>query len=197
MLVQSTSSTTVGESEMLKIIISVITLVLSIINLGYAIAIFRYKNKKDDHLKAKDLRIAAFNNLIIAPNLSLFFEFFTKIEDELQKLLNPEISDKDKQLLNQFMVQELIVLRLRLLDLFRAISYQMYDRAKSTLDNIVDDITNKMFDESLNLSNQEEFREHILGPLSMSRTAVLTQLVAFDGSEDPPSSTGLSVIPKL
>lgn len=184
-----------ADDEMFRNILSLLTLVLSIINLIYAAFIFAYKNKKDDRLKEKDIRASAFYNLIISPNIGIFYDFFNLIEHELRKLRDPELSMDEKLRINEFVKDQMSHLRLRFIDLFRAVSYRLYSRSITSLDKLVDQITNDIFDEKVDLSDSDVFQDRVLRRLSLCRTSIVTQMHGFDGSEDPVDSYRLSVTP--
>ena len=141
--------------EVIRTIATIVTVVLASTNLVYAIKIFRYKDKKEDSQKEKDIRAAAFKNIILDKGLDAFFEFFKTIETRLLELRETSISLERKQEINQFVIDQANELRQGFVDTIRSVSENLSDRILRHRDPTTDRITEEIFNEDCDLSDQQ------------------------------------------
>lgn len=183
--------------EIIRTIGTLVTVVVSLINLIYAIKIFRYKDKKEDAQKQRDIRTAAFKNLILDQTSEHLFVYFKNLESELLKLRQSGISTDEKQRINQYVIEQSAELRRDFVDSMRAVSDNLYDQILKNLDRMSDSFTNDIFNDDIDFSNYAVFDMRISNCLSATRTNILKCLIAFDGAEDDLPATGLSILAPL
>ena len=194
---QESSPQSYNWHEIVRTIGTLITVVVSLINLIYAIKIFHYKDKKEDAQKQKDIRAAAFKNLILDQTSERLFAYFKNVESELLKLRQSDIDTSEKQRINQYMIDQSAEIRREFVDSMRAVSDNLYDQILRYLDRMSDSFTNDIFNEDIDLSNHAIFDARISNCLSSTRTNILRSLIAYDGTEDELPATGLSILPPI
>lgn len=170
--------------ETIKVIASCLTLFLAITNLGFVIYFFWYKDRKETVVKGRDLRIAAFNNLILNYTLPHFHRFFDDIDSFCAKLRSPNQNPDVLKKVEEEIQGARRHLRQAFIDALRVVDTQLYDKVLGLTDGLIDDnILPAIFDAGINLSDAAMYSRRILEPLSITRTDILRHLFAYDGQE--------------
>lgn len=179
--------------EFIKLIAGVVTLLLAALNTFFAISIFRYKDKKDDETKERDLRSSAFRSLVLDYHLEEFYAFFDNVHIHLQKLGKKNVSLNKKEEINNLIVEELVKVRQDFVSLIQTVSDKLYDQTMKDLDGLVDGFTDTIFDGTVNCADAQVFKQHFSDTLASTRTSIVKRFVTYDGTPDEPVNTGLTI----
>lgn len=182
--------------EIIRTAGTLVTVVLALINLLYAVKIFRHKDKKEDDQKQKDIRAAAFKNLVLDHSLDRFFVYFSEIETKLSELKRKSVSLKTRKEVNEYVLEKSSDLRRNFVDLIRAVSDDLYDDVLSDIDSMSDRFTDDIFQLNLDFSDSTTYDSRISNRLSSTKTTILKRLVEYDGKEDQLLDCGLSILPR-
>ncbi len=167
--------------DWVRTITIILTFVLSIVNLFYAVIIFYYKDKKEDIVKEKDLKVGWFKSLILDYNLEHFHDFFQDTEKQLEKLKVKNITDKRKETINETIKEYQSSLRKKFLDMLLAVDEKLYSDTIDELDKLIDHFTEVMFNPKINLAHQPRFDEEIVKRLTETRTNILKMFFDYKG----------------
>src|SRR5687768_470890 len=113
-------------AELLKVVASLATLLLAIVNLGFVIYFFWYKDRKENLEKSSDRRIEWFRSLILDFTLKDFYAFFSNVEDHCKVLAAGQSSDETKRDVEQSVRTEAQTLRQKFLDPLLAVDEGLY-----------------------------------------------------------------------
>lgn len=159
----------------------VLTFIISIINLVYAIKFFRHKDKKEDDVKDKDLRVSWFKSLILDYNLEHFHKFFQEVDNELQKLKPQKLTAKAKQKIDERIKDKQTFLRKNFIDLLLAVDDNLYELTLKELDNLVDHLTELMLNSDVDLSQPVNFENGISQKIIETKTNMLKIFFDYKG----------------
>ena len=102
--------------DILDIFCKMATIVIAIFNAIFAYKIFWIKDNKDGVEKERDRKIQLLKTLVLDHNFSNFYEIFDKIEDCLQALRQPNLSDSEKGKIDSATADFFIALRRQFYD---------------------------------------------------------------------------------
>lgn len=168
-------------TSLLDIVFKVATILIAVINLGYAFYIFRYKDRKEQNEKEADLNIYWLINLILNHNLHFFYEFINSIEVELSHLKTQGITDETKVGINANVGDQFSTLRIRFIDVLMAVDSNLYSKILDEMDKLQDHITETIFDPGINLSYEPKYQEKLLEAITRSKTDVIRVLFNYRG----------------
>lgn len=164
-----------------EIIEKLSTIIIAACTLVFSFYIYYYQLKKDN----KNLKLDWYKVIIIESKFEDFFGFFENLNLTLNPIKNnPNLSVSDKECINTLMVDDLIKLRLDFITLLLSVDDMLYQCVKTQFDELVDGITTKLSDESVNLSDPEIYDEEISKHISQYRTQILKIFVEFRGDND-------------
>jgi len=157
------------------------TICIALFNAYFAIMIFRLKNKKEEKEKESDRKIQLLKTLVLDHNLKNFYSIFDEIEDELLKLKQPNLIDQDKQQIDSDIQDLFIKLRRKFYDSLIAIDFPLYDSVKKYADDLQTHLTDKIFDNGINLSHCPKYDELIIEPFTNYKSEIIKKLFSYRG----------------
>lgn len=169
------------EKSLLDNICSVASIIIAIANVVLIIFIFRHNNKKDDTDKEKTRRQHLLKTLVLDYNMSKFYSFYQEIHKETNALLVNNLSTEDKSRINENIKEKAIELRHGFIDMFLAIDENLYKMLLSKTDELVDSLTNTIFDEGINLAFKPKYDEEVSKRIRESKTAIIGVLFSYTG----------------
>lgn len=155
--------------------------IIAILNLYFAKKFFNFKNVKDDKDKEKDRKIQWLKSLILDHNLKHFYDFFDKLDAELDKLKQDNLTIEDKKEINAKIAEQFVFLRHKFIDMLLAVDNRLYDTFIESSDNLQDHITTAIFDQGINLTHQTKFDEVIKRKLMETKTEFIKCLFGYRG----------------
>ena len=171
----------VSEKSILDSIYSISTLVIALVNVFLIIFIFLRNNKKDASIVEKNRKINLLKTLILDCNMNKYYSFYMKICRTAKKLKREGLNLSEKELINEQIADYAVELREGFTDLFIAIDKKLYDDILKRTDELIDCLTDKIFDEGINLSHGPKFDEEISTEIRNSKTDILELLFSYSG----------------
>ena len=148
--------------------------------MAFSAYIFYFSTNKDEEKESKNRKTDSLKTIILEHNLKKLFSFYELTMNLMQPLIEKVHSDEDKQNINNNLQNNLTQLRLEFTDLFLAVDKELYNSIKDSTDLLIDDLTNKMFDEGINLNHKPKFDEEITSSISKSKTETVRHLYEFN-----------------
>ena len=168
-------------SKLLDVFFKAAMFILAIINLIYAVVIFKAKTKKDDADKERDRKISYLKTLILDHNLKHFYTFFDAIEIKLTPLKTSALNDEQKRVIHETLSEHFIELRRKFIDSLLAIDRDLYNSILLKTDELQTHLSMTMFDPGINLSHRPKFDEVITENLTTTKTEILKVIFAYRG----------------
>lgn len=169
------------EKSLLDNICSVASIIIAIANVVLIIFIFRHNNKKDDSDKEKTRRQHLLKTLVLDYNMSKLYSFYQEIHKETNALLANNLSNEDKSRINENIKEKAVELRQNFIDMFLAIDDNLYKMLLSKIDELIDSLTNTIFDEGINLAFKPKYDEEVSKRIRESKTAIIGVLFSYTG----------------
>lgn len=158
----------------------VANIIIAVFTLLFSIYIYYITNKKEKEKNSKDRKTDSLKTIILEHNLKNLFSFYENVINIMQPISERNHSDDEKEDINDNLQNTLKQLRLEFTDLFLAVDKKLYDCIKDSTDLLIDDLTNKMFDDGINLSHKPKFEEEITASISKSKTETVKYLYEFN-----------------
>ena len=154
---------------------AIATVIIALFNVFLTFYIF-YKERKDKvAVEDKHSKFEMLRSIILDENIGRLYEFYDVITEECEKLQNSD--DKTtKDEVNNKILSEAKLFRLRFLTLFNVTDTVLYDDLLKICDDLVDGITNSIYDDGLKLTNIPKFDQEIRQRISKNRIEMLSRL---------------------
>lgn len=166
-------------SNIAQVVIAFANLVLA----GYVIFYQIGKDKKTDNDTAKlneqNIKLQWFKELIVQPNMVEIMNFYSNLNTIDTKINSNDLTENEKQDINNFVKAELSKLRKSFVDILFLIDKSFADQLMANLDGLVDDITNAIFNDELKLKNFQVYEKNIGSKISISKSKVISQLYNY------------------
>ena len=172
--------TSVTDLTTLDLFDKISNIIIAIFTLLFTIYIYYITNIKEKEKDSKDRKTDSLKTIILEHNLKNLFSFYENVIKIMQPLSEKAHSDEEKQDINDNLQSDLKQLRLGFTDLFLAVDKKLYDCIKNSTDLLIDDLTNKMFDDGINLTHKPKYEEEITASISKSKTETVRYLYEFN-----------------
>lgn len=154
---------------------AIATVIIAIINVILTLYIFLKERKDKETVEDKHSKFEMLRALILDENIGRLYDFYDVITEECEKLLKSD--DKaTKDEVNNNILSEAKLFRLRFLTLFNVTDSVLYNDLLNICDALVDSITNSIYDEGLKLTNIPKFDQEIRQRISKNRIEMLSRL---------------------
>lgn len=150
-------------------------------NIGFNIYSFRKKNQREDEDRIRKQRLDWLKTLILDSNLTVFFDFFDHVEQELRHLTIPKSGEVEKKLAIEKINDQRIFLRRKFISLLAAVDENLYNCTLEKVDNLIDGFTANIADEGINLKHEPKFEEIIINRIIETRTEIIKEFFKFEG----------------
>lgn len=161
---------------------------IALVNLflaGYLIFYQINKDKKTDNDTAKlneqNIKLQWFKELVVQPNMIGIIEFYSSLNTIDSKINSNDLTDNEKQDINEFVKLELSKLRKSFVDVLFLVDKVFAEQLMKNLDELVDGITNAIFNDELKLKNAVVYEKNIGSKISISKNKVIAQLYNYKG----------------
>ncbi|MPS66649.1 hypothetical protein [Chryseobacterium sp.] len=134
--------------------------------------IFIYTNNKDNRKEENVKKIDFLKVLLLENNSDKFLNFYEQILNLILSRKNNTLLDSEKSILLELINDEHKSFRLKFYDLILPFNAEIYRRIKSASDDLINEITIKVFDPSINYFD-ENYIDVIERKILQSRTEVL------------------------
>ena len=148
--------------------------------LGFTIYIFFFNKNREVEKDQKDRKNEGLKTIILEHNLKFFFSFYEDLYEIIHPVSGKKLTDDEKGALNEEMQNSQRLLRLKFIDLLLAVDKELYAEILANTDQLIDSLTEKLFDDGINLQHPPKFEEEVIKPLSTSKTDSVRVLYAFN-----------------
>ena len=167
---------------------SIAQAIIALLSLGLAAYILIYQkslDKKHDNstalLNEQNIKLQWFKELIIQPNWDSINTFYDKITDYSKSLISNELTYEEKVNINNAFKSESSNLRILFIDVLFLIDPVFGLGVLRNLDELIDSITNDIFDEAVDLSDKPTFERRIGTKISYSKNKLISQIYNYKG----------------
>ena len=141
------------------------------------------KDRKTDNetalLNEQNIKLQWFKELIVQPNLPLITLFYTNLHKIKSKINSNDLSIEEKEDINNFVKAELAKLRKSLIDVLQLVDKKFANELLKNLDELVDLITNAIFNDELKLKNSSVYEKNIGSKISYLKNNLIAQLYNY------------------
>lgn len=168
-------------SDLSQIIIAIANLFLA----GYVIIYQIRKDRKTDNETARineqNIKLQWFKELIVQPNMDTIALFYSNLHTIKDKINSNDLKIAEKEDINNFVKAELVKLRKSFVDVLQLVDKKFADQLLKNLDELIDGITNAIFDDELKLKNPSVYEKNIGSKISYSKNNLISQLYNYKG----------------
>jgi|GEM_PF-2284238 len=175
-------------------IASIANIFIAAVNISLVYYIFVYQRQKDlsskveaNQLHEQAIHLQWFKDLIIQPHLVDINKFYQELHGLDSKintyLIGSAISlpDAAKDELSKFIKLEQSKLRKTFVDVLLGVNRSLYQDVLNNIDQLIDDITNVIFDDNLNLFNKPTYDKEIGSKITYSRNDLISHIFNYKG----------------
>lgn len=156
-------------------ILAIAMAVIALANIFLTIFIFAQGRKDTSDSANKQRKFELVQTLILNNRLPLLYSFYDAVSIECRKLLVKN-DQQTKVAVNETNISLLKRFRQDFIMPFNVVDHELFVGLKATADDLIDGITEVIFDEGINLRHEPKFNEMITEPLSRNRNAMLAFL---------------------
>lgn len=167
--------------SILDTIYKIATVCIAFINVCLVIYIFVRNNNKDNKNSEKNRKMSLLKTLILDYNMKYLYLFFEDLRKETNKLTVANLNNDAKREINEKLLLYGNELRQKFIDPFLAIDSKLYDNILHSIDILLDNMTNSIFDEGINLSHAPKFEELIINKITNTKTHIIKLLFEYSG----------------
>jgi len=168
------------DTDWLDIFSKIASIIIALLGLIFTAYIFRENSRKEKNRDKESKQFDSLKTIILEHNLKHFFSFYENVISDVQPLSKKSLSDNSKRKINDNMVSSLKELRLNFTDLLLAVDNKLYEQIKNNTDDLIDELTETMFDDGINLNHKPKFESEIITKLSTSKTENVRILYTFN-----------------
>ena len=155
------------------------SIVIALFSLIFSVYIFYTQNEKTDESENKSRELNSLKSIILEHNLNWLFVFFDRALEITLVLNEKELTPDEKEDINETLQDELKILRLKFIDLLLAVDEELYKKTMNSFDELLDELTESMFDEGINLRHKPKFEGLIVSSITHCKTEVVKTLYNF------------------
>jgi hypothetical protein len=168
-------------ADLSQVIIAIANLFLA----GYVLLYQIRKDKKIDNetarLNEQNIKLQWFKELIVQPNMDTIATFYSNLHTIKGKINSNDLSVEEKEDINNFVKAELAILRKSFVDVLQLVDKNFADQLLKNLDELVDGITNAIFNDELKLKVSSVYEKNIGSKISYSKNNLISQLYNYKG----------------
>lgn len=165
----------VKSSSVMDSILAIAMAVIALANIFLTFFIFKQGRKDTSESANKQRKFELVQSLILNNRLPLLYLFYDAVLDECRKLL-VKCDQQTKIAVNEANMALLKKFRQDYVMPFNVVDHELFVSLKTTADDLIDGITEVIFDEGINLQYEPKFNEMISEPLSRNRNVMLSKL---------------------
>lgn len=168
----------IEKASVLDTICKISTLCIAVVNVCLIFIIFCKNNSKDE----KKRKLNLFKILIIDYNLKYLYDFFDKLKIETDKLKNNTLDVNGKRAINNEILQLNENVRQKFIDIFLAVDETLYSSILTSIDSLVDNFTENIFNSEIQLNDEDIFLDLITKQMTSTKTCIIKSLFDYSGS---------------
>ena len=152
--------------DFLDISCKIATIIIAGANL-YFVHKFHKTIKKQNMIKS----------LILDYSMKHFYTFFDDITTETEKLKKRNLTADSKSIINDQIIKHERDFENRFITLLLVVDEKLYKSIKTSTDKMIDKFTEAIFDEGINLYNDDQFNSRIKAPMLSTKRIILEKLL--------------------
>jgi hypothetical protein len=178
------------QSTLIQTLSSYSTILTALAGFSLAFYIFIYQRRKDNREQTernkeihRNVRLQWFKDAIIQPNLPDIYTFFSNIHEKTAAFRQKNILDDQKRQIINDLKTYCYTFRKSFIDLIGAVDKDTQQKVQKNLDDLLDTLTNNIFDEGINLSHDPTFNDKLEKPINNSKATLFAILFNYEGHQ--------------
>jgi len=167
----------------LDTVCKIATVIIALANVALVIYIFIKNRERDVSYKEKSRKLNLLKTLVLDYSMDNFYEFFENIVNETNKLKNKDLDKNGKQIINDTLLLLGRDFEQKFIDLFLGINQKLHEQIKQKTDNLIDDFTESIFNENINIYTDDNFTNFVTNRIILSKTQIIKILFNYSGEE--------------
>ncbi len=155
-------------------IANVIIALFSMFIAGYVII---YQKSKD----RTNIRLQWFKDLIILPHIGQVYKFYEDVTSSVRLLQSEEVNEDFKQSISEELKHTLVIFRKNFIELLRGVNSSLHVNSRDNVDNLIDEITNYIFLDSVNFNDKKE-SEIVMSRITHSKVNFISLIFKYKGN---------------
>jgi hypothetical protein len=168
-----------NQTDLLDKVDKIANIIIASFTLIFSIYIFWVTKNKEEKNNESTRKIDFLKTIVLDNNLVYFFNFHEQISSFLESFKNRQITNQDRVTINILLIEELTKYRIKFYDLILPLDRNLYSQIKTNSDTLIDELTVKIFDTSVDYLNSQNFETHIMECIMKKRTESLKALYDF------------------
>lgn len=164
----------------LDVVYKVAMIIIGVVNASFAFYIFYYRNRVEEKKELENLRRDILNSFVLKYKLQTFYDYFTELVTNSEKLLDRQASLDDVKIILDDKNQDVFSsVRKNFTEYLDAVDASLYKKILKICDDLQGEISENLFDENVDLRDKCVYKEYILSPIQTSQKEILVALFSY------------------
>lgn len=164
----------------LDVVYKVAMIIIGVVNASFAFYIFYYRNRVEKKKELENLRRDILNSFVLKYKLQTFYDYFTELVTNSEKLLDRQASLDDVKIILDDKNQDVFSsVRKNFTEYLDAVDASLYKKILKICDDLQGEISENLFDENVDLRDKCVYKEYILSPIQTSQKKILVALFSY------------------
>lgn len=164
----------------LDVVYKVAMIIIGVVNASFAFYIFYYRNRVEKKKELENLRRDILNSFVLKYKLQTFYDYFTELVTNSEKLLDRQASLDDVKIILDDKNQDVFSsVRKNFTEYLDAVDASLYKKILKICDDLQGEISENLFDENADLRDKCVYKEYILSPIQTSQKEILVALFSY------------------
>ena len=164
----------------LDVVYKVAMIIIGVVNASFAFYIFYYRNRVEKKKELENLRRDILNSFVLKYKLQTFYDYFTELVTNSEKLLDRQASLDDVKIILDDKNQDVFSsVRKNFTEYLDAVDASLYKKILKICDDLQGEISENLFDENVDLRGKCVYKEYILSPIQTSQKEILVALFSY------------------
>lgn len=164
----------------LDVVYKVAMIIIGVVNASFAFYIFYYRNRVEKKKELENLRRDILNSFVLKYKLQTFYDYFTELVTNSEKLLDRQASLDDVKIILDDKNQDVFSsVRKNFTEYLDAVDVSLYKKILKICDDLQGEISENLFDENVDLRDKCVYKEYILSPIQTSQKEILVALFSY------------------
>lgn len=164
----------------LDVVYKVAMIIIGVVNASFAFYIFYYRNRVEKKKELENLRRDILNSFVLKYKLQTFYDYFTELVTNSEKLLDRQASLDDVKIILDDKNQDVFSsVRKNFTEYLDAVDASLYKKILKICDDLQGKISENLFDENVDLRDKCVYKEYILSPIQTSQKEILVALFSY------------------
>jgi hypothetical protein len=162
--------------------------IIAIGNLCLATYVLSYQKNKDKKVELKtaqlneqNIKLQWFKELIVQPNIEAIETFYKQLHTIPARINSNELTTPQKEDINNFVKDEASQIRKSFVDVLHGVDATLAKKVQENIDNLVDGITEAIFNDELKLRMTPIYDKHIGSKIIYSRNNLISLIFNYKG----------------